>query len=269
MKQSLLVGFYFSLFLTQMKAADDLPPGVPRIVEANGDVLFVDTTFTSGAFQAEGLRLVIEEANKVARELQLQEALPITSTSLLHAYIGPFGYTYKFKGVGNITTPNFYYGVEQDYKFSDLTITKLNEHCSEYQSNYQWLLNRLDTNAAYQLATQWLTTVHMDVSGLNHDCDAHVALSSDLKDESVMSNRKFTPIYFLWWTHKSNVNDCAAYIELFSPTKTLLQLKMYDSQYILRPPVAFTNLAALFPGKAIISTNWVTNTTPPARPGHN
>jgi hypothetical protein len=50
-----------------------------------------------------------------------------------------------------------------------------------------------------------------------------------------------------------------AYVTLFAPTKTLLQLKVYDPKYILRKPLAFTNLAALFPdtnAPTVVMTNW-------------
>jgi hypothetical protein len=42
----------------------------------------------------------------------------------------------------------------------------------------------------------------------------------------------------------------------FLPTKSLFQLTVDDSKCILRQPVGFTNLAALFPGKVMIRTNW-------------
>jgi hypothetical protein len=85
---------------------DDLPPGVPHAVDTNGNVFSIEPMFTTPAFQEEGLRLVIDEANKVARDLRLPESLPITRTNLTHAFIAPFGYTFIRKRLGNVTTSN-------------------------------------------------------------------------------------------------------------------------------------------------------------------
>ena len=263
MKLAFLIGLGLCPISTQAQAFDVLPPGVPRIVETNGDVLFVDTMFTTPAFQMESLRLVIEEANKVASELNFLESGPITKKNLKHTYIGTFGSVYEDGALGNITTSNYWYGIVRNYKFSDLTIANFDARCREYFEKYQWPIERLDTNAAYQLATQWLTAVHMDVKGLNRDFDVHVALDPYWHGVQLgqLPKHKFSPIYYLWWTPKDKESESGgAYVELFLPTKTLLQLSVGDAKYILRPPVVFTNLAALFPGKATITTNWPTKT---------
>jgi hypothetical protein len=95
-----------------------------------------------------------------------------------------------------------------------------------------------------------------------------------------LPKRKFTPIYIVSWLPKDKPPFSAggvASVELFSPTKTLLSLSVDDPKYILRPPIVFTNLAALFPGKGEIKTNkpgkvividgskWLTD-SPPALP---
>ena len=222
--------------------------------------------FTTRKYQDEALRLVVSEANKVAIELHLPELLPITTTNLTQAYIPPFEYGYRNKGVGNITTSNYWYFVAQGYKFSGLTIANFDGHCFEYQDKYRWPVSRIDTNAAYRLATQWLAAVHMDVDGMNRDCRVETivdAFWNGLKPGE-HPHGTFVPIYSVTWTSrkKKNARDdgSVADVALLAPTKTLLGLTVFDPKYILREPVVFTNLAALFPGKASITTNW------PAKP---
>jgi hypothetical protein len=238
--------------------ADDLPSGVPHVVDTNGNVFYVDPMFTTPAFQEEGLHLVLEEANRVARDLQLPEPLPITRSNLTHAFISPFGYTYIRKRLGNITTSNYSYNVGQDFKFSDLGVANYDQRCREYYEKYQWPIARLDTNAPYQLATQWLAALHMDVAGLNRDCDIHVGVDPYWNNVELgeVPKSKFTPMYFVWWTPRGVKSKTgAAQVEVFLPTETLLQLNVYDPKYILRQPLVLTNMAALFPGKAEITTN--------------
>lgn len=98
----------------------------------------------------------------------------------------------------------------------------------------------------------------MDVAGLNRDCDVQVSVSPHWNDVELgeVPKTKFTPIYCVLWQPKMATRGSGgSQIELFLPTKTLLQLNVRDAKYILRPPVVFTNLAALFPGKAEIITN--------------
>lgn len=259
MKAMALVVLGLSLVLARAQPVADLPPGVPRVVNPDGSLYFIEPMFTTRQFQNEALRLVIEEANRVARELPLGESLPITRTNLTEAFISSFGFMLKSKAVGNVTTSNYCYGVERDCKFSDLTIANYDERCLEYRRKYRWPASWIDTNGAHQLATQWVAAAHMDVARLSRECVFHIMLDGctcGLKPDELPKDI-FTPIYSLWWTPRGSKDQMGgAMIELFLPTKTLLQMKVDDPKYILRQPLVFTNLAALFPGKAEITTNW-------------
>lgn len=254
--------FYFVLITILMAlrvlASDDLPSGVPCIVDTNGVVLFIESQFTTPAYQKETFRLVLAEANQVAAELRLQESIPITISNLTRAYICPFGYSYMHKcvGSGSVVTSNYWYNVK-DTKLSDITVTRIEEQCREYAINYQIPIKQLNTNAAYVLATQWLAAAHMDVAGLNRDYDVHIAVDgywNNVKQGDI-PKKNFTPLYIVSWLPKDNGYHTGASVHLFLPTKTLLDLSVENPKYILRPPVTFTNLAALFPGNATIITN--------------
>jgi hypothetical protein len=239
---------------------DTLPPGVPRNLDPNGNLFHVEPMFTTPAYQDEALRLIIEEANRVAADLGLPESLPIVKTNLPQGFISPFGYAYIWSKIGNITTSNFSYGVEHGNKFSDLTVAKYDERCLEYCRKYKWPLSKLDTNTPYSLATQWLAAVHMDVAALNRECDVHVSVSPYWNDVQLgqLPKDKFTPLYVVWWATRDRTRKPGTggtEVELFLPTKELIQLTVSEPKYILRPPLVFTNLSALFPGTAEIITN--------------
>jgi hypothetical protein len=106
-------------------------------------------TFTTPAYRKVALRLVIEEANQVAQELNLPEQLPITETNLIEAHIAPPRMA-KI-GIGNITTSNYVYYVSVGNKFSFLVRTHLQGEYNQLQKQYLWPMGRMDTNAAYQL----------------------------------------------------------------------------------------------------------------------
>lgn len=247
------------------EAGRPLPPGVPRTVETNGKVVYIPETFTTKLYQAAAFQLVLQEANQVAKDMQLPEELPVTETNVTGAYIGSFGYNYSVRSIGDVTTKNYYYGVLRGDKFSHIIVANYEQTCMKLQDGNKLPIAQMDTNAAYQLAIKWLAAAHMDVKGLNRDCKAHIALSP--RENGVMNlgdvpEKEFVPMYYLWWTSPENDahGDDSAYVELYLPTKSLLQFVVNDPKYILRRPLVFTNLAALFPGVAPIHTNYPVKT---------
>lgn len=228
------------------------PPGVPRGVDTNGDVVTIPTEFTTRLYRDAALDLVLQEANQVARELQLPEELPITRSNIVTGYIDPFGASYIERFIGNVTTKNYAYYVSVDDKFSYLEGTHRDEDGWKYSAEYSWPVSQIDTNLAYQQATQWLCQARMDVAGLNRDCEM---VSQPDRDYCHSPPGKFAPLYDVFWKQKTGRKDNVAEVTLFTPTKALMEMRVEDTKYILRAPLVFSNLAALFPGVAPIVTN--------------
>ncbi len=211
------------------------------------NLLHVDFTFTTQAYRDEAVRLLIREANLVASELQLPEQLPITETNLIEDYIRPYRDAAFIKSIGDVSTSNYMYEAEQGNKFSGLMWLGLRTNSPElWSKDYSWPISRLDTNAAYQLATQWLTAVSVDVGALNRDCVLRIQPEM-LNGQG--TNVVFVPAYSVSWTTNWTEgrwgHGSHSYVLLFLPTKTLIQLEVDDPKYILRPPIVFTNLAKL------------------------
>lgn len=203
---------------------------------------------TTRAYTREARRLLLEEAIQVARELSLPEELPLQEDLVTFTVI-PFGMAYIDKSVGSVESRHYHYMVHNGWKFNQLLIVNWSTVCANYARNYRWQSDRLDTNAAYNLATQWLAAVSMDVAGLNRDCVVHTAPASHwnrFRWKPPFTNATFTPIYSVdWIPRQSTNNQLAATVELFAPDKTLLNLRVEDPKYILRKPVRFTNLDKL------------------------
>jgi hypothetical protein len=196
--------------------------------------------FTTAAYQKEAVRLVIEEANRVAQQLNLPENLPITQSNLVEAFVSPPQMA-KI-GFGNITTSNYTYYVTVGDKFSYLEkhfSDVMNKDYAELKAQYLWPMSRMDTNAAFQSATQWLAAASMDVEAINRDCNVHVeALTPEGK-----GGAHFVPLYRVYWTEKKgNGFTPAASVEFLEPTKTLRQLRVNKTEYILRQPLQVANL---------------------------
>jgi hypothetical protein len=256
MKSKLLVPVIFGILSVSTVIAEDLPLGVPNPINPHGEYNMHVMDFTTPAYRREALKLVLTEANKVALELTLPEKLPITQTDLTEVFIGPFGQSYAEKRIGNVSTKNFRYCVSQGNKFSYLEGANIGGKCRQYQASYTWPAERIDTNGAYEMATNWLAAISVDVDGLNRE---HHLLVEPYRDSLRSPPGTFVPVYKVSWCDKwSGVQGvivtpkpewwAVASVVFFLPTKELLELRVEDPKYILRPPLAFTNLEDLLVG---------------------
>ena len=193
--------------------------------------------FTTPAYRKEALRFVIEEANRVAQELNLPEQLPITETNLVTSYISPPHMAKGLKTIGNITTSNYVYAPYAGHGFS-VVRTHLEAEYSQLQKQYLWPMSRMDTNGAYQLATQFLTAASMDVKALNRDCNLTIRAFTPEGEHG----SHFVPVYWVSWGKDGKP---IASVELFEPTKTIRQMHVNKSEYIFRKPLVITNLDSL------------------------
>jgi len=203
-----------------------------------------DLEFTTPAYQAEALRLLIREANLVAAELQLPENLPITQSKLVAKTVYPYRMAQFTKRIGDIGTTNYLYEVHKDQKFSCLVRVAVDERPYLWSKDYGLPISREDDNAAYQLATQWLAAASIDVGALNRDCDLGKGIAPG-SFKTVGTNGLFVPRYWINWAKHGTPQQSVAFVDLFLPKKILLEMRVENPKYVLRRPLEFTNLDAL------------------------
>jgi hypothetical protein len=207
-------------------------------------------TFTTKAYQREAVRLMLEEANRVAKELSLPEQIPITESNLTEVYISPPALV----RLGRISTSNYVYYASVGRTFSGLEQAIQAETWGRILAEHRWPIGRMDTNRAFQAATQIMSAVGMDVAALNRDCrvEIHVALPEGPR------GKYFIPDYVVHWKKPGSLG---AHVEYFEPTKSIHQLHVWDAKYILRKPMQVPNLAEL-----LDQTNASPQTNVPAKP---
>jgi len=211
-----------------------------------------DFTFNPEAYQREALTAILKEATFVAQALKLPEKLPITETDLVEKYIGPPRVSQRVRnGIGTVTTTNYDYSIAVGNKFSFLTKRSIYQAYDQIKAQYRLPLSEVDTNAAYQFAVECLEAVSMDVKGLNRDCRLTVSPWTPGGDF-------FVPRYKVSWSKKakppppgvkfpaaSGDRKPVATCQFLLPTKTILQLRCNESEYILRKPVEIPNIESL------------------------
>ncbi len=199
---------------------------------------------TIAAYNQEALRLLLLEANDMAQRLKLPEKLPITEKDVVERFIVPYGVIRHRAMIGNVRTKDYAYHVSVGHKTSYVEGTHQEEDARKWLEQCKWPRSQMDTNAAYELATQWLAAASMDVGGLNRDCTVRVELNDFWNNANSEKKTTFIPMYVVSWFSPENVREgvgAAASVQLFAPTKTLISLRVEDSKYILRKPLAFTN----------------------------
>ena len=124
---------------TNSKSADVLEPNLKRLHALMS---------TTPAYQDDVMRLLLAEANLVAKDLLLQETLPIEATNLVAKYIPPPQLAQRMGAIGNLTTSNYTYYFSVGNKFSFLTQTRLERGYAELRKQYLWPMSQVNTNGA-------------------------------------------------------------------------------------------------------------------------
>jgi hypothetical protein len=185
----------------------------------------------SKAYRREALKLLVHEANAVAEALRLDEDLPITETNFVSAYITPPYYARELQAVGTVTARHHCYYISRGYKFSGVARLGQEADFQKWLKEYSWPIRLVDTNAAYQVATQWLAALQVDVAGLNRDYKVKVIPCGV---RHVGLKKRFTPVYWVVWLREAGTGG-GVQVQLFAPTRTLMQLDVSEPRYVLRP----------------------------------
>ena len=224
----LLLRIATALGLAQVGLADQLTQGSGDIpsAKAPGSAQPLENSPTDAAYRPTAMRLLLEEANAVARELKLPEGLPITETNLLEAYIPARLVPRRTALVGSLTTSNYTYYVGRGGKVWALARRDFERDRQRLIARYLWPISRLDTNAAYQAAAAVLAAISVDVQGLNRDCRLRV---SAVVPEGA-GGRHFVPSYMVSW-YKDGEDEVVAAVDIFEPTKLLDQLYVIKPEY--------------------------------------
>ena len=190
------------------------------------------------AYQREVRRLMIQEVNRVARDLKLEENLPLTESNVLGAFVNPPAGFINRSILGTLSTSNYEYYLTAGRTVSGMDERNLDGTWERIKAKYTWPINRLDTNAALQVATQIMATAGMDAGALNRDCKIDIRASMTEGPHG----KHFVPDYWVSW-QKQGKNT--AFLEFLEPTKSIRQLHVMDSKYILSKPVEIPNLEEL------------------------
>lgn len=198
----------------------------------------MEKLFVPLAYKYAAIAVMLAEINYCANELRLPEALPITRGSLRTEHVAkPF--LTGFGGTLETDTFSFVF-----FKSGRLRqIVRINRFervpLRELQSKQARMRSLIDTNGAYQLATNWLTAISVDIAKLEGRYPSSVEQKTFYPDSTQFDDpnekRKrvmLLPIFHVKW---GNPKEPAVMVSMYGPTKELLGIYLDDESVSNRP----------------------------------
>ncbi len=207
--------------------------------------------YTTAAYNSAALQLMVGQANLAVEQMHLPEPVPIVvPADTKHYEVGS-----PIRGLdGWINTTNFRF---EFMKGRLAHISQLNwlKKISPPVSSDSELTNRvslIDTNGAYQLATQWLAGLSVDVPALQRKFSLHIAQSRAYTQTTNQFGKTEVvrvpiPVFEVSWGNRPDfmLGMNPAYVKIYGPTKELITFgfrgDMVKQIPFTKPPLEVTN----------------------------
>jgi len=224
------------------------------------------------AFRAAVISRMTEEANYFAERLKLPTPHPLRMTDVRYTYVSPPWYSVinqtnfpywpltiftnkifdsgipreqrlwaiKIGVNGTIETTNFFFSFNHGRIWD---VQRLSEHTvGRYAHNLDELVGKsslIDTNGAYQLATQWLAAVDIDVTALERQFPHTVNQLHYLPRAA--TNEVVLPLYYVDFGLRPIHRNSPVEVEILGATKELQELIINDLSFSRRPAMLIPN----------------------------
>jgi len=220
---------------------------------------------TSLAYRATVEPQMVVEANYFAKKLKLPPPYPIHENDIVKYNVtAPFYSRIEntnlptpatrllastFVAGGFIETTNFVFSFTRGYLWDVINRVKHDERFDLYP---EWAKtpSLIDTNGAYQLATQWLAAVGIDVGALEREYAPKVEQQwywnqpgLSIYHQPGDTNKTMLPIYNVTWG--TNWTQYPARVQILGTTKELMVLNFSEFSVSRRPRLVITNAIAL------------------------
>jgi len=208
----------------------------------------------SMAYRVVAVERMLGEVNYFAQQLQLPTPRPIRPADITWSHLNPP--RTGFGGAITVRNCDFSFPNRGEGKLCYITrLTVRDGH--DVLDLYPELASTpslIDSNGAYQLATQWLTSVSVDVPALEQKYKSNVRqwffwgkpenLPKDQWSVPAITstNKTMLPIFDVRW---GDGETPPVKVTILGSTKELLQLRMEDSSFSRRPPLVITNALEL------------------------
>lgn len=156
------------------------------------------------AYKYVAMAVMMVQANFLMSKLHLKESEPIRSQDIIAQRIhGPFLTGF----IGGIDTTKYHFGFFdsgreiiitklEDFHYQSMGLYRGNQSMKEFMERFSKIKSTIDTNDAYRLATNWLTTIGIDVERLQKENPVKVQQQFTL---SKKGGEVPCPLFYVQW----------------------------------------------------------------------
>ena len=187
-------------------------------------------TFIALAYKMVALQLMLGEANFFSKQLDLPTPHPIQITNLIENHVSHprFG----FGGALGVTNFGFYF--KQGKLWS---VSNQQKQYGNWSAEWNKSPSLIDKEQAYQLTTQWLSAVFIDVPALDKKFKVRVTQPFHYNLPN-SNNKEVLPVYEVKWGEEGHP---AINVTILGPTKELMRLDINDLSFSKRPSLVIPN----------------------------
>lgn len=192
----------------------------------------MEILYISLAYKYVMLTLMLAEVNHAVQKLDLPGWQPVTMSQVESYNISPP----RMRAGGSLDTTNGVFGFgENKLQFMQWPEPNSDMPLRQRQKHWSKLPSLVDTNGAYQLATNWLTKLEVDVSALERKHPVSVLQQFFYPGGDGKQSPVLLPRFEVRWG--KNPSLPAVWVSVYGPTKTPLFIRQEDGSFIRRPEV--------------------------------
>jgi hypothetical protein len=192
----------------------------------------MEQVFISLAYQYVALALMLTEANYALHQINVPGWQPVSATNVVSCYISPP--RLRRGGSFDTETHSFGFGTEGRLQFIQRLDPEPEIDFEERHERWAKMTSHIGTNEAYQLATNWLIKLDVDVPALEKAYPLQVTQESYYRGGKRSADRvAMLPRYEVKWG--TNPMLPAVSVSIFGPTKEPIHIRQNDSSFSGRP----------------------------------
>lgn len=187
--------FLFTCLFASLAIAQEENNSRPAIRVRHGMIAQHGLTlhFTPAYDQA-AAHLMLDEADRLAQILKLQNKAPLHETTVWVFLENPVAFI-RGSHLGRLETENYVYIFQHGTTVTGFDYKGMNAAWEGFKSEYTWPINRLDTNKALGIANEIMTAAGMDADALNRDCQVDIRAAMT----EAPHGSHFLPFYYVDW----------------------------------------------------------------------
>jgi hypothetical protein len=192
----------------------------------------MENLFISLAYKYVALALMIAEANHAIEKLDVAGWKLISMAEVVSYHISPP----RLRPGGSLDTRKYMFGFGGEGRLQFIHAYQPEHQLSIEERHRRWakMKSLIGTKETYQLATNWLTGLEVDVAALETAHPSHVTQEFYYEGGVSSPERVVMPPRFevKWGT---NLAAPAVWVSIFGPTKEPLQIRQNDISFSKRP----------------------------------